>query len=72
MFRAFVEKEKKMPNWVPQDTIKKVLKHRCLKCPLIVHLDLICMSYDQKKGWESNWEFDYQPQIHGKQGLNEI
>jgi hypothetical protein len=32
-----------------------------LKVPLIVHLDLIHMSYDQKKAWESNWEFDSQP-----------
>jgi hypothetical protein len=24
---------------------------------------MICMSYDQKKGWESNWKFDFQPQI---------
>jgi hypothetical protein len=42
----------------PHETIKKVLKCRCLKCPLKVHLDLICISYDQKKGWEPNWEFD--------------
>jgi hypothetical protein len=34
----------------PQDTIRKVLKRRCLKCPRIIHLDLICMSYDQKMG----------------------
>jgi hypothetical protein len=34
----------------PHDTIRKILKRRCLRHPLIVHLDLICMSYDQKKG----------------------
>jgi hypothetical protein len=34
----------------PQNTIKKFLECGCLKCPLIVHLDMICMSYDQKKG----------------------
>ncbi len=56
----------------PQDTIKKILKRRCLKCLHVVHLDLICMSYNQKKGWESNWEFDSQPQILGKQGSNEV
>jgi hypothetical protein len=38
----------------PQDTIKRFLKCKYLKCPCIVHLDLICMSYGQKKGWESN------------------
>jgi len=34
----------------PQDTIKKVLKHKCLKCSRIIHLDLICMSCDKKTG----------------------
>jgi hypothetical protein len=43
-------KGKKNIKLGPHDTIKKVLKCRCLKCPHIVHLDLICMSYDQKKG----------------------
>ncbi len=38
----------------PYDTIGKVLKFKCLKCLHIVHLDLICMNYDQKKGQESN------------------
>jgi hypothetical protein len=46
-----------------QDTIRKVLKRRCFKCPHIVHLYMIFMSYDQKKRQESNWEFDSQPQI---------
>jgi len=55
-----------------QDTIKNFLKRRCLKCPCIVHLDLICMSYDQKKGWESNWEFDSRPQVFWNQGSNEV
>jgi hypothetical protein len=30
------------------------------------------MNYNQKKGWESNWEFDFRPQSLGKQGLNEV
>jgi hypothetical protein len=34
----------------PYDIIEKVLKFRCLKCLHIVHLNLICMSYDKKKG----------------------
>jgi hypothetical protein len=53
------------------DTIKKILKLRCLKCPHIVHLDLIFMSYDQKKRCESNWEFDSWPQTPWKKGTNE-
>jgi hypothetical protein len=51
----------------PQDTIRKVLECGCLKCPLIVHLDLICMSYDQKKGQE----FNFWPQIPLQQGPND-
>jgi hypothetical protein len=56
----------------PQDTIRKVLKRRCLKCPCIVHLDLICMSYDKKKGQKSNWKFDSSPQTPWKQGSTEL
>jgi len=47
-------KNKQTLNLSPQDTIKKVLKYRCLKYLCIGHLVLICMSYDQKKGRESN------------------
>jgi hypothetical protein len=39
-----------------QYTIRKVLKLICLNCPGIVHLNLMCISYDQKKGQETNWE----------------
>jgi hypothetical protein len=52
----------------PQNTIRKVLKHRWFKGPHIFHLNLICISYDQKKRWESNWEFDSQLQIPSQQG----
>jgi hypothetical protein len=37
--------------------IGKVLKCRCLKCPLIGHLDICSPSYGQKKGWQ----FDSRP-----------
>jgi hypothetical protein len=50
----------------PQDTIRKVLECGCLKCPLIVHLDIICMSYDRKKGHKYN----FLPQISLQQGSN--
>ncbi len=56
----------------PHDTIRKVLRLKCLKCPHIAHLDLIFMNYDQKKGRESNWEFDSRPQIPWKKGSNEV
>jgi hypothetical protein len=32
----------------PHDTIRKALKFRCFTCPCIVHLNVICMSYDQR------------------------
>ncbi len=49
-----------------------ILKRRCLKCTHIIHLNLICMSYDQKKGRESNSQFDSRPQIPWKKGSNEV
>jgi len=41
--------------------IRKLLKHRCLKCARITHLDIWNTSYGQKKGRESNWQFDSRP-----------
>ncbi len=37
------------------------MKHRCLKWACITHLDIWNTSYGQKKGRESNWQFDSQP-----------
>jgi hypothetical protein len=39
----------------------KLLKRRCLKWARIAHLDICNTSYDQKKGRESNCQFDSQP-----------
>jgi hypothetical protein len=41
--------------------IGKVLKCRCPKWPCISHLDICSPSYGQKKGRESNWQFDSRP-----------
>jgi hypothetical protein len=41
--------------------IRKVLKRRYLKWPRIGHLNICSPSYGQKKGRESNWQFDSQP-----------
>jgi hypothetical protein len=41
--------------------IEKRLKHRCLKWAFIAHLDIWNISYGQKKGRESNCQFDFQP-----------
>jgi hypothetical protein len=39
----------------------KVLKCRCPKWPHMSHLDICSPSYGQKKGRESNWQFDSRP-----------
>jgi hypothetical protein len=41
--------------------VEKILKCRCPKCPRMSHLDIYNTSYGQKKGRESNWQFDSQP-----------
>jgi hypothetical protein len=41
--------------------IRNILKHTCLKWACIAHLDIWNTSYGQKKGWESNWQFDSWP-----------
>jgi hypothetical protein len=41
--------------------IKKLLEFRCLKWARMTHLDTSNTSYGQKKGRESNWQFDSQP-----------
>jgi hypothetical protein len=41
--------------------IGKILKHKCLKWARIAHLDIWNTSYGQKKGRESNWQFDSRP-----------
>jgi hypothetical protein len=38
--------------------IENLLKHRCLKWACMTHLDIWNTSYGQKKGQESNWQFD--------------
>jgi hypothetical protein len=40
---------------------QNLLKHRCLKWARMTHLDTSNTSYGQKKGWESNWQFNSRP-----------
>jgi hypothetical protein len=47
--------------WRVLYTIGKILERRCLKWARITHLDIWNISYGQKKGRESNWQFDSQP-----------
>ncbi len=44
------------------DIIEKLLKRKCLKWVRIVHLDIWNRSYGQKKGRESNCQFNSQPE----------
>ncbi len=37
------------------------MKRRCLKWARIFHLNILNISYGQKKGRESNWQFDSRP-----------
>ncbi len=41
--------------------IGKILEFRCLKWAFMTHLGSSNISYGQKKGWESNWQFDFRP-----------
>ncbi len=48
-------------HWGVLGVIENVLKCRCLNWPRIGHLDICSPSYGQKKGRESNWQFDSRP-----------
>jgi hypothetical protein len=48
-------------HWGVIGVIGKVLKHRYRKWPRIGHSDICSPSYGQKKGRESNWQFDFRP-----------
>jgi hypothetical protein len=54
-------------HWGVLDIIGKFLKCRCPKWPRMSHLDICKPSYGQKKGRESNWQFDSRPQKVGNQ-----
>jgi len=59
-------------HWGVLGVIGKVLKFRCPKCPRIGHLDIWSPSYGQKKGQESNCQFDSRPLKVGNQPLLDI
>jgi hypothetical protein len=48
-------------DWRVLYTIENLLERRCLKWVRITHLDIWNTSYGQKKGRESNWQFDSRP-----------
>jgi hypothetical protein len=51
---------------------KKVSKCRCPKWPRTSHLDICSPSYGQKKGRESNWQFDSRPLKVGNRPLPNV
>ncbi len=59
-------------DWGVLGVIGKVLKCRCPKWPRIGHLDIYSPSYGQKKGRESNWQFDSRPQKVENQPLPNV
>jgi len=48
-------------HWSVLGVIGKVLKFKCSKWPRMSHLDICSPCYGQKKGRESNWQFDSRP-----------
>jgi hypothetical protein len=52
--------------------IGKVLKCRCPKWPRMSHLDICSPSYGQKKGRESNWQFDSRPLKVGNRPVSNV
>jgi hypothetical protein len=48
-------------HWGVLYTIEKVLKCRCPTWPRMSHWDICSPSYGQKRGRESNWQFDSRP-----------
>jgi hypothetical protein len=48
-------------HWGVLGVVGKFLKRRYRKCPRIGNSDICSSSYEQKKGRESNWQFDSRP-----------
>jgi hypothetical protein len=68
----FDSKGQNTSNWGVLGVIGKVLKRRYLKWPRIGHLDICSPSYGQKKGRESNWQFDSRPLKVGNRPLPDV
>jgi hypothetical protein len=60
----FLESDRRGQNsldWGVLYVIGKLLELKCLKWACMTHLNIWNTSYGQKKGRESNWQFDFQP-----------
>jgi hypothetical protein len=68
----FNKKAQNTSHWGVLGVIGKVLKRRYRKWTRIGHLDICSPSYGQKKGRESNWQFDSQPLKVGNRPLPDL
>ncbi len=68
----FNSKAQNTSHWSVLGVIRKVLKRRYRKWPHIGHSDICSPSYGQKKGRESNWQFDSQPLKVGNRSLLDV
>ncbi len=59
-------------HWGVLYTVGKVLKFKCPKWSRMSHLDICNPSYGQKKGRESNWQFDFRPLKVGNRPLPDV
>jgi len=59
-------------HWSVLGVIGKVLKRRYRKWPRIGNSDICSSSYGQKKGRESNWQFDSRPLKVGNRPLPNV
>jgi hypothetical protein len=65
-------KGQNISHWGVLGVIGKVLKRRYRKWSRIGHLDICSPSYGQKKGRESNWQFDSRPLKVGNRPLPDV
>jgi hypothetical protein len=68
----FDRKGQNTSHWNVLGVVEKVLKRRYRKCPRIGNSDICSPSYGQKKGRESNWQFDSRPLKVGNRCLPDI
>jgi hypothetical protein len=66
---GFDSKAQNTSHWGVLSLIKKFSKRRYRKWPCIGHLDICSPRYGQKKGRESNWQFDSRPLKVGNRPL---
>ncbi len=66
------KKAQNTSHWGVLSVIGKVLNRRYRKWPRIGHLDICRPSYGQKKGRESNWQFDSRPLKVGNRPLPDV